>query len=72
VENEGRFQAPPPDAYSVRVRLGRSIQRLRGTHPAIDSKKLRDFARLPTTFNSGFEPRSINKRRKKLKKNTRG
>jgi len=34
VENEGRFQALPPDAYFVRVTLGRSIQLLRDTHPA--------------------------------------
>jgi len=50
------IMALPPEAYFVRVRLGRSTQRLRGRRGVIqpDSKKLRDFARLPTALNRGF------------------
>jgi len=59
--------------YVVRVRLGRSIQRLCGRRGVIhiqpDSKDLHDFARLPTPFNRGFEPRGIKKLEKKT---TRG
>jgi len=66
VENEGRFQALPPDAYFVRVRLGRSIQRIRGSRGVTvlsrpDYKDLRDFARLTKAFNRGFEPRTSNR-----------
>jgi len=58
VENEVCFQTLPPDAYFVRVRLGRSIQRLRtirGVPSRPVSKGLRDFARLTTVFDREFE-----------------
>jgi len=46
--------------FNVRVRLGKSIQRLRESRGVTisrpDCKDLPDFARLPTAFNRGFEP----------------
>jgi len=45
MENDGRFQAPPPDAYSVRVRLGRSIQRLRGSRDVTQTARFQGSLR---------------------------
>ena len=49
MENEGSFQALPPDVYFVGVRLGRSIQRLTVEVEVIliqrDSRDLREFLR---------------------------
>jgi len=44
-ENEGCFQELPPDAYFIRVRLGWSIQRVRGSRGVTQSARFQGSTR---------------------------